>query len=745
MTMMTIITYLGGRNHKQRFPRLLPRSCRPFIFNSPGGLLAALVLVLFTQLSTISSIPSVVLGDKQEFSREYELLYDVTLDKESLESIRALHEQLDDDNDGTIEPSETGDFIKADLQYGDDKQRVTREKRFHNKDAEITVKDLWITWSQSEVYNWTTNQVVDWVVKNVELPQYEKNIRKAGLNGTHLPKAAVSTSFLLKVVGVSSPIHRSKFTLKAMDIVLFGPPRDNSNWLKDAVLTSLLVIAVTGLFYAYQQNKKSREHLNRMMQDMDSLSKAENTLKELQEKLHQKDSKIESLSSTPSEVPDAVEVSRLKEELEILRSELHRAELELEDKCWMAPPVLQNWLQLTYELESQTYNAKRKAAEEQLELAKDMCERLKRKRSSLVGAFVSTHGRSIDDVDRSILEARTALLELTKDLTERSQRWRQIEMLCGCSIVNNPGIPVLQSLVRHVGQGRYGNRAGLSSRMSSNISQDDLQCSDDFDAHSVAASHLTVASSHISRPSASLLSSAVHHHVATSSAAMASVASSVSGHTRRKEEPKSRESSKESSSDELERPSNTILNLPVELQQQFIAGSSARSSTNSNHRGLLASTPPVNRSSTAAFKRGKMMQKSLSQDAGGSIQQHVLGTSATPGVSVSSSISDGHLQASASSAVGDANNPTATVKAIASASTSSMPSSSSSASMKGSVSSASGLHLSLSKPSIVEELEESCSASDTGSMNDLESKDKKKKRSFFNFRRKKEKKSELQM
>ena len=36
------------------------------------------------------------------------------------------------------------------------------------------------------------------------------------------------------------------------------------------------------------------------------------------------------------------------------------------------------------------------------------------------------------------------------------------------------------------------------------------------------------------------------------------------------------------------------------------------------------------------------------------------------------------------------------------------------------------------------EVEESCSASDTGSVNDLDGK-KKKKRSFFNFRKKKEK------
>ena len=46
--------------------------------------------------------------------------------------------------------------------------------------------------------------------------------------------------------------------------------------------------------------------------------------------------------------------------------------------------------------------------------ASNMCEKLKRKQRSLMGAFVSTHGRSIDDVDRSILEARAALIEVTK-------------------------------------------------------------------------------------------------------------------------------------------------------------------------------------------------------------------------------------------------------------------------------------------------------------------------------------------
>lgn len=119
--------------------------------------------------------------------------------------------------------------------------------------------------------------------------------------------------------------------------------------------------------------------------------------------------------------------------------------------------------------------------------------------------LIFIHPRSIDDVDKSILEAKTALMDLTQDLSERSQRWRQIEMLTGVGIVNNPGIQTLQRLgqfksdftfpfnsipilVRHVGGGNRGIRGGdrLSSRMSS-VSVDDLR--DDFETRSVAASH----------------------------------------------------------------------------------------------------------------------------------------------------------------------------------------------------------------------------------------------------------------
>ena len=72
---------------------------------------------------------------------------------------------------------------------------------------------------------------------------------------------------------------------------------------------------------------------------------------------------------------------------------------------------------------------------------------MRKKRSSLVGAFVSTHGKSIDEVDKSIVEARTALNEVTAELQERVHRWKQIELLCGFNIINNNGINYLENIL----------------------------------------------------------------------------------------------------------------------------------------------------------------------------------------------------------------------------------------------------------------------------------------------------------
>lgn len=72
---------------------------------------------------------------------------------------------------------------------------------------------------------------------------------------------------------------------------------------------------------------------------------------------------------------------------------------------------------------------------------------MRKKRSSLVSAFISMHGKSIDEVDKSIVEARTALNEVTVELQERVHRWKQIQLLCGFNIINNNGLHYLETIL----------------------------------------------------------------------------------------------------------------------------------------------------------------------------------------------------------------------------------------------------------------------------------------------------------
>ncbi|CAH1278347.1 unnamed protein product [Diabrotica balteata] len=406
-------------------------------------------------------------------------------DRLGLEAIKQLHKQLDDDKDGTIDLSESDDFLKEELKYNSGAEK--RQKNFHrNDDYHISVKELWEAWLKSEVHNWTVEQTTDWLTTCVELPQYVPKFIEHRVTGANLPRLAVNNAAYLTVLGIKDPIHKQKIALKAMDVVLFGPPKDVPHW-KDLTLIFLTIAGGLGAWYYYQQNKKFKIHLNRMTKDMDSLQNAEKALENLQKELEEakqaqesvitekqdlekklQDSRSE-LNSLPSSYSD-LEVTQLKAEIEMLRTELQLAEGELKDRCWAPPVALQQWLQLTHEIENKSYLKKKIQAEKQLQQAREACEKLRKKRSSLVGAFVSTHGKSIDEVDRSIVEARTALNEVTQELQERVHRWKQIEMLCSFNIMNNNGFSFLENALYRNANGRG---IGLRGRMSSTDDLDD--------------------------------------------------------------------------------------------------------------------------------------------------------------------------------------------------------------------------------------------------------------------------------
>ncbi|XP_028599580.2 stromal interaction molecule 2 [Podarcis muralis] len=392
-------------------------------------------------------------------------------DKYSLEALRTIHKQMDDDKDGGIEVDESDEFIREDMKY---KDASNKHNHLHREDKHITVEDLWKRWKTSEVHNWTQEETLQWLVEFVELPQYEKTFRENNVKGTTLPRIAVNeAAFMISQLKIIDRSHRQKLQLKALDVVLFGPlTRPPHNWMKDFILTISIVIGVGGCWFAYTQNKTSKEHMTKMMKDLESLQTAEQSLCDLQERLEKAQEENRTVAvekqnlerKMMDEISDAkreacrlrelregaeCELSRLKyaeEELVQVRMALKKAEKEFELRSnWSVPDALQKWLQLTHEVEVQYYNIKRQNAEMQLAIAKDEAEKIKKKRSTVFGTLHVAHSSSLDEVDHKILEAKKALSELTTCLRERLYRWQQIEKICGFQIAHNSGLPSLTS------------------------------------------------------------------------------------------------------------------------------------------------------------------------------------------------------------------------------------------------------------------------------------------------------------
>ncbi|XP_048589395.1 stromal interaction molecule 1 isoform X2 [Nematostella vectensis] len=347
-----------------------------------------------------------------------------------------------------------------------------RHNHFHGNDSLITVEDLWKSWVSSEVHNWTSKEVVSWLVDCVHLPQYSEAFKSYGVNGSMLPRLATKhNGFLHADLGVKDPKHRKKISLRAMDVILFGPPASGHNFLKDIVVAFSVLIATVGCWFAVHQKRRAKQQIEQTMRDLKVLQQAEKNFADLQARLaaaeedHQRAMKQKGdLETRLQEEIDAskFEAERLqdakdgtKEQLQRLyiaeqelmqvRKALRKAERELEYRSWKAPEELAQWLHITYTKESRHFQMKRTQALKQMTEAKDACDRIRKKRNSFIGSFRMAHDLTIDEVDQQILAARAALADVTNEMEERQRRWYQIEALSGLPIMSSSATSGLES------------------------------------------------------------------------------------------------------------------------------------------------------------------------------------------------------------------------------------------------------------------------------------------------------------
>lgn len=442
---------------------------------------------------------------------------DIYNDVDSFKAIRTLHTKLDDDGDGEVDDSESKKFVESDkIKVNDNNagaySTAHKLRYLHQdgKDRSISVDELWEAWKSSTVYNWTTDETVYWLVNHVELPEYSHLFEQHSINGTLLPRLATESQFISRL-GITDPAAKSKISIKAMDVVLFGPPKlGNAGKARDIIVSIITLIAISSCYVFYSRSRASQMALQATQDKLESLQKAEDQMSELQQELnkalkaqqavatekknleHQlemqrqfsasnlidtekpnngngsKQSSSNQESNAP-EVKHDSHILKLENELKALRKELEETYSAMTAKKFRAPLQLRSLLQTAYNIESQYYNEKKLSLELKATEVKLRNQRLQKKKTSFLGLYKMAQENSLEEDINTIVEVKEAIMQVTREVKERAERWKAIEEYCGCSLELAP-------LVRGLGHGdAISQTSGSVSSKQSNPKSSGLQ------------------------------------------------------------------------------------------------------------------------------------------------------------------------------------------------------------------------------------------------------------------------------
>jgi len=409
-----------------------------------------------------------------------------TPERDSYIAIRTLHSKLDVDEDGEVDDSESKKFLESDNTRAGAYSIAQKLRYLHQdgKDRSISVHELWEAWKSSQVYNWTVDETVYWLVNHVELPEYSHLFVQKSVNGTLLPCLAADSHFISRL-GITDPSAKSKISIKAMDVVLFGPPKIGHNRVRDFVVVFITSIAILSCFVFYSRWRASQRAFMALSDtQMESLQRAEGQMMELQQELdkalkaqeaaatekknleHQLEMqrqhsasnlsdqhkalnndraslKGDNTGDTTKELEQHSRVAMLEGEVRKLREELRETYDAMASKKFRAPYPLRTLLQTTYNIESQHYNEKKLSLESKATEAKLRNQKLHKKKASFFGYYKMAQENSLEEDINAIVEIKEAIMQVTREIRERTDRWRAIEELCGCSLDLAPFVRVI--------------------------------------------------------------------------------------------------------------------------------------------------------------------------------------------------------------------------------------------------------------------------------------------------------------
>lgn len=377
-------------------------------------------------------------------NRKLDLQFDniTYMDLISRRAMRKMHDDLDNDDDGNVSISEGVKFFAGHKDLLENNGANANLPGFvTDVDGRITEAEFWDSWIQSDVHNWTNAEMLSWLKYDCELPQYSSNFHTMNISGAVFPILA-SNSTIVSVLVDGSKENRMKLMLKAKEIVLFGPSKQKGNFVKDALLTFSLALALGGIAFGMHVQRKARDTIGDIEEKMLALQR---TMDRMEEEsaidmipvgpIRPQDMDERSGGSNSGESEDSltsasmIEGNRANTKLAEVMRELDATKEALRNAGKM-PPELIKLLKTTYQVESKLFQMKKDKVCKDVEQTKTQFQKIERNRSSLLGILQVVHGRQMDSFDFQVQQTRDEFRELHAIMEERRKRWSNIEQLC---------------------------------------------------------------------------------------------------------------------------------------------------------------------------------------------------------------------------------------------------------------------------------------------------------------------------
>ncbi|CAG5110204.1 Oidioi.mRNA.OKI2018_I69.chr2.g4629.t2.cds [Oikopleura dioica] len=358
--------------------------------------------------------------------------------EETDSAIFELHDDLDDDDDGSISSTENRAFIN---EYGGGASAIGA--LLEDNDGLVSKDEFLKAWKRSTVHNWTTDDVVTWL-RGADLgfrsdiaDQISAIFQMHRVTGRCFPLLAKLEQTFLKKIGIRQHLLRRKIALRSMDAILFGPPV-NDSLVKDLILAVLAVFMIFSVTFIIRLKRQFKDVKSRLKAESTRLEELDNMWKEYAETPLDHDS-VSTVLDLPAELSSLATLKKQNDQLQASLEEAHKELRKMQngyslDKIVVTSDVKEILIK-TYRAEKHNLDFRKRDARKKEHVATENMKKLERANTNFFSSVRLLHSHQLDHLDAALMQAHKAIEDIVSSQKESHDRWRKIEKIFNIPIM----------------------------------------------------------------------------------------------------------------------------------------------------------------------------------------------------------------------------------------------------------------------------------------------------------------------